>query len=181
MEMVGTRGDTELLKSAVAEDFGWFYRRHVGAVTSYVARRSGDPAITFDLVAETFAAAFEHRDQYEERRGPAVAWLIGIARHLIANAHRRGRVDAGSRRRLGMVRIALDDAQLAMVQERGRVDLAEALSGLSVEERDAVLLRVVGDESYPQLAERVGCSEQVARKRVSRGLAKLRSAMEDAQ
>jgi RNA polymerase sigma factor (sigma-70 family) len=80
-----------------------------------------------------------------------------------------------------MVRIALDDAQLAMVQERGRVDLAEALSGLSIEERDAVLLRVVGDESYPQLAQRVGCSEQVARKRVSRGLAKLRSAMEDTQ
>ena len=78
-----------------------------------------------------------------------------------------------------MARIALDDAQLARVQERGRVDLAEALSGLSVDERDAVLRRVVGDESYPQLAERVGCSEQVARKRVSRGLAKLRSAMED--
>jgi len=80
-----------------------------------------------------------------------------------------------------MVRIALDDAQLAMVQERGRVDLSEALAGLSVEERDAVLLRVVGDESYARLAERVGCSEQVARKRVLRGLAKLRSAMEDTQ
>ena len=179
MEMVGARGDTELLRSAVADDFGWFYRRHVQAVTSYVAHRSRDPAITFDLVAETFAAAFEHRDQYDERRGPAVAWLIGIARHLIANVHRRGRVDAGSRRRLGMARIALDDAQLAMVEERGRIDLAEALLELSAEEREAVLLRVVGDEPYPQLARRLGCSEQVARKRVSRGLAKLRRAMED--
>jgi RNA polymerase sigma factor (sigma-70 family) len=179
--MVGARGDTELLASAAADDFGWFYRRHVQAVTSYVARRSGDPAITFDLVAETFAAAFEHRARYDERRGPAVAWLIGIARHLIADAQRRGRVDAGSRRRLGMARIALDDAQLGMVEERGRVDLAEALSGLSVEEREAVLLRVVGDESYARLARQVGCSEQVARKRVSRGLTKLRSAMEDKQ
>ena len=80
-----------------------------------------------------------------------------------------------------MARIALDDAQLGMVEERGRVDLAEALSGLSVEEREAVLLRVVGDESYARLARQVGCSEQVARKRVSRGLTKLRSAMEDKQ
>jgi RNA polymerase sigma-70 factor (ECF subfamily) len=78
-----------------------------------------------------------------------------------------------------MARIELDDAQLAMVEERGRIDLAEALLGLSAEEREAVLRRVVGDEPYPQLARRIGCSEQVARKRVSRGLAKLRRAMED--
>ena len=166
------------MTSAVGEDFGLFYRRHVQAVTSYVARRAADPEITFDVVAEAFAAAFEHRAQYDERRGPAVAWLIGIARHLMADARRRGRVDASSRQRLGMVRIALDDAQLAMVEQRGRVDLAEALLELTEDERNAILLRVVGEKPYAVLAAQVGCSEQVARKRVSRGLAKLRRAME---
>jgi len=175
------RSDAELLAGGVAEDFGLFYARHVQAVTSYVTPRSAGAEVVFDLVAEVFAVALEHRARFEAQRGPAIAWLIGIARNLIADARRRGRVGAGSRRRLGMTRIALDDAQLAMVEERGRVDLAQALSGLSVEEREAVLLRVVGHESYARLARQVGCSEQVARKRVSRGLAKLRSAMEDEQ
>ena len=158
----------------MAEDFGLFYRRHVQAVTSFVAPRVGAADVVFDLVAETFAVALERKKRYEEERGPAVAWLIGIARNLVADARRRGTVDAAARRRLGMTPIALDDAQLAMIEARGRVDLADALSQLSEAERDAVLRRVLGDESYQQLAMHLGCSEQVARKRVSRGLANLR-------
>jgi RNA polymerase sigma-70 factor (ECF subfamily) len=168
------QSDGELLASSVAEDFGVFYRRHFQAVTSFVAPRVGGADVVFDLVAETFAVALERKQRYEEERGPAVAWLIGIARNLVADARRRGTVDAAARRRLGMTPIALDDVQLAMIEARGRVDLADALSELSGAERDAVLRRVLGDESYQQLAMHLGCSEQVARKRVSRGLANLR-------
>ncbi len=175
------RSDGELLASDVAEDFGLFYRRHVQAVTSFVAPRAARADVVFDVVAEVFAVALERRTRYEQQRGPAIGWLIGIARNLIADGRRRGHIDAASRRRLGMTRIALDDAELAMVEERGRVDLADALSQLSVEERDAVLRRVLGDESYRQVAEHVGCSEQVARKRVSRGLATLRSGLDGSE
>ena len=182
VEMVAReRSDTELLASGVAEDFGSFYTRYVQALTSFVARRAARPDVVFDLVAETFAVALERRARYDEQRGPAIAWLIGIARNLIADARRRGHVDAASRKRLGMTRIALDDAQLAMVEQRGSVDLADALSRLSIEERDAVLRRVLADESYKQVAEHVGCSEQVARKRVSRGLANLRSRLDGSE
>ncbi|HEX4034848.1 MAG TPA: RNA polymerase sigma factor [Solirubrobacteraceae bacterium] len=172
------RSDGELLASEAAEDFGLFYRRHVQLITSFVARRTHRSDVVFDVVAETFAVALERRARYEEQRGPAVAWLIGIARNLVADARRRGQVDAASRRRLGMTRITLDDAQLAMIEQRGHVDLADALTGLSIAEREAVLRRVVGDESYRQVAAAVGCSEQVARKRVSRGLANLRNRLE---
>jgi len=34
-------------------------------------------------VAETFARALEHRGAYDPRRGPAIAWLLGIARNLL--------------------------------------------------------------------------------------------------
>ena len=176
---VGERSDRELLASAAAGDFSLFYRRHLQPVTSFVSRRVGGPDLVFDVVAETFARALEHRAQYDGDRGPAVAWLIGIARHLITDAGRRGRVDAASRRRLGMARIALDDEQLALVEERGRVDLAAALGALRPEERDAVLRRVVADEPYPLIAQQIGCSEQVVRERVSRGLANLRRRLDE--
>jgi RNA polymerase sigma-70 factor (ECF subfamily) len=59
------------------------------------------------------------------------------------------------------------------------VDLAAALSRLPESQREAVLRRVVGEQAYPEIAEEVGCSEQVVRQRVSRGLAALRRGLED--
>jgi RNA polymerase sigma-70 factor (ECF subfamily) len=59
------------------------------------------------------------------------------------------------------------------------LDLKDALSGLSSEHREAVVRRFLVDESYADIAEDVGCSEQVVRKRVSRGLAVLREALQE--
>jgi RNA polymerase sigma factor (sigma-70 family) len=163
----------------VDRDFAAFYERHVGVVTSYVARRvGGRPELVFDVVAETFARALEKRVQYDAARGPEVAWLIGIARNLLADAAQRRRVDAAARQRLGMAPIHLDDVQLARIEERGALDLTGALSALPADQREAVLRRVLAEESYADMAAAIGCSEQVIRQRVSRGLARLRRALE---
>ena len=37
--------------------FGTFYDRHVRMLLGYFARRTGDPHVAADLVAETFASA----------------------------------------------------------------------------------------------------------------------------
>jgi RNA polymerase sigma factor (sigma-70 family) len=179
--MQTAKSDTALLASRHGCDFGVFYQRHVQAVTSYVASRGFAPDVTFDLVAETFARALQHRQSYVESRGPAVAWLIGIARHQIADAARRGRVDAAARRRLGTKPIWLDDEQLAAIEDRGAIDIRAALAVLPEDERYALVRRIVNEEPYPIIATRVGCSEQVIRKRVSRGLAHLRRNLEGQQ
>ena len=107
-----------------------------------------------------------------------MAWLFGIARHLLIDAARRGRVGADSRVRLGMTRVTLDDEQLARVDERSRVDLGAALAEMPFDQREAVIRRVVLEQDYPAIANELRCSEQVARKRVSRGLAFLRRGLE---
>jgi RNA polymerase sigma factor (sigma-70 family) len=172
------QSDTELLASGDAELFGVFYERHLDAVVAFIGFRVRRPDLVFDLVAETFARALEHRDQYDSARGPAVAWLFGIARHLLIDAARRGRVAADSRRRLGMARVTLDDEQLARVDERSQVELGAALAEMPADQREAVIRRVVLEEDYPAIADELRCSEQVARKRVSRGLAFLRRGLE---
>lgn len=170
---MGTSTDAELL-AGDAHAFGVFFARHVGAVTAYVHRSCRRPDLTFDIVAETFARALEHRARFDPERGPAVAWLLGIARNLIVDAARRGQVAQAARVRLRLDPIELDDEQLTRVEERGRIDLRSALSDLPPEQRDAVLARVVAEQPYALIAERVGCSQQVVRQRVSRGLAHLR-------
>ena len=81
------RVDAELLSSGVASDFGCLYDRHVRAVTAFVGSWIGEPDVLFDLVAETFARALEHRLQYDPSRGPTVAWLLGIARNLMIDSN----------------------------------------------------------------------------------------------
>jgi RNA polymerase sigma factor (sigma-70 family) len=170
--------DTELLASRVAADFGWFYDRHLAVVVSFVGARVRQPEAVFDLVAETFARALERREQYDPARGPAIGWLLGIARNLIIDASRRGHIEAVSRVRLGMAPVELDEDQLAAIAERGRVDLRAAFGSMPVDQREAVFRRVVLDESYTAIAGDLRCSEQVVRKRVSRGLQAMRANLE---
>src|SRR5262249_28681193 len=142
------RSDAELLFSRNPEDFGVFYARHVAGVTAYVGRRSPRSELTFDLVAETFARALVYRDRFDPRRGPAMAWLFGIARNLMSEADRNGRVTDATRVRLAMEPVALDDEQRGRVAEAGTIDLESALAQLPESQRIVVLRRVFGEDEY---------------------------------
>jgi RNA polymerase sigma-70 factor, ECF subfamily len=77
-----------------------------------------------------------------------------------------------------MQRVLVDDAQLEAIERESASDLERLLEALPDEQRQAVEVRVLGEEPYAAMATRIGCSEQVVRKRVSRGLAALRRNMQ---
>jgi RNA polymerase sigma-70 factor (ECF subfamily) len=78
-----------------------------------------------------------------------------------------------------MRRVELDERQLELIADRANVELRDALVSLDAVQRDAVIRRVVLEESYRTIAADLRCSEQVVRKRVSRGLARLRGSLEE--
>ena len=172
--------DAELLAAAAAGDgeaFAAFYRRHLAEVLAYLRRETGDRELAADLAAEVFAAVLLSAGRYEPQRDSALAWLIGIARHKLLMSWRRGRVQERARRRLGLEPLALDDLDLERVDQladAGVGRLEEMLDGLPALEREAVRWRVVDELGYDQIAGRMGCSALVVRKRVSRGLRRLR-------
>jgi RNA polymerase sigma-70 factor (ECF subfamily) len=173
--MPNESSDEELLVDGGAAGFGLLYERRHALIRGYLRRRVGPrPDLVLDLVAETFARALERREQFDPQRGSAVVWLLGIAHHLLLDAVRRGRVADQSRRRLGTQRVLVEDEQLELIERDSESDLQRSLSRLPVEQREAVERRVLEEEPYAAMAEHVGCSEQVVRKRVSRGLAALR-------
>jgi RNA polymerase sigma factor (sigma-70 family) len=109
--------------------------------------------------------------------------LLGIARHVVYASWRAGRVEAETRRQLGMdaltiSRATIEAVERAVLESEGAV--VEAwLSDLPAEQRDAIRRRVLADASYAEIATELECSEAVVRQRVSRGLASLRrNAME---
>jgi RNA polymerase sigma factor (sigma-70 family) len=128
-----------------------------------------------DLTAETFAQALASVRRFRPGREPAVAWLFGIARHTLLNSLRRGRVADRARSRLGVPAITVDDDDLDRIDRLGTLSVDELLSALPSDQAQAIKARVFDEQPYGDVAVRLRCSPLVARKRVSRGLATLRS------
>lgn len=167
--------DEDLLASGDARQFALLYERRHPLVREYLHRRLGRRSdLVFDLVAETFARALERRDQFDRDRGSAVSWLLGIAQNLMFDAIRRGQVADRSRRRMGFERILVLDEQLERIERSSGSDLGTMLSTLPADQQEAIRARIIEQESYAEIAQRIGCSQQVLRKRVSRGLATLK-------
>ena len=106
------------------------------------------------------------------------AWLYGIARHQLLHFYRSLEVEQRARRRLGVAEIE-DPAAAAderVDAQARRAELEALLAGLSPAVREAVVLRAVEHLDHREIADRVGCSPQAARLRVSRGLRALRAA-----
>jgi RNA polymerase sigma-70 factor (ECF subfamily) len=161
------------------DDIASLYRHNARGMLSFFARRTYDPDVAMDLVAETFAAAIADRAQFrgatlEEAR----AWLFGIARHKLSAWYRRGDVERRAVERLAVERRRLTEAEQERIGELADLDgrrpkVREHLDELPVRVREAIELRVVGERSYREVAEALHISEEAARARVSRGLRDL--------
>ncbi len=162
-----------------ADAISQLYSRHARDVLRFCARRTLDPETAVDLMAESFAVAFEQRAKYRGRtEEEALGWLYGIARNLLANHHRRGAVHRRALKKLEVERRPLRPEELDRIEElaglselRGRV--ARHLGELPAEQQEALRLRVVDELDYAEVAARTGLSEQTVRARVSRGLRAL--------
>jgi RNA polymerase sigma-70 factor (ECF subfamily) len=177
------RDDRQLLDAARGGDgqaFGAFYRRHRDVVLAYVGRRTGDPELAADLLAETFAAALlAVLDRARELPREPVAWLMTIAHNKLIDSVRRGQVERAARARLALEPLALDDEDLERIEELMDATDVEAtlLDLLSAQQLDALRARILDERDYAQIARELRCSEAVVRKRVSRALRTLRGAM----
>jgi RNA polymerase sigma factor (sigma-70 family) len=180
---VDDRADAELLASTRAEPeaFAVFYRRHVRAVLGYLMGRTGRAEICADLCAEVFAKALEQTAAYDARRGPARAWLLAIAHSTLVDSVRRGQVEDRARRRLGMPARELADADLERIEEIAAAGTSAGalVADLPAEQRDAVRARIVEERDYADIAHDLAVSQAVVRKRVSRGLATLRTRLDE--
>jgi len=147
---------------------------HGSAVGRLCMALLGSQAEADDAVQDTFVAAHSAFDGFRGD-GSLRAWLFGIARRRCARAlERRGTVRP--------VEVEPGHAPAAdeLYEARRRADTARALlSEVRPSEREALLLRYVGELSFREVAEACGIDEAAARKRVSRALARLRELTEE--
>lgn len=175
--------DAELLGAtpADASAFAAFYDRYEVPIVAYFARRVKDPELAADLTAEVFAAALIAASRYRPQEPTAAGWLFTIAHNTLAKSFRRQRVEAAARRRLGIRdAVSVGDDELERVEALGSDtrQLEDLLASLPAAQADAIRARVLEEQTYAEVAQRLRTSELVIRKRVSRGLAALREELE---
>jgi RNA polymerase sigma factor (sigma-70 family) len=177
--------DADLLAGIAARDpdaFAALYRRHLAVLVAFLRKETGDPELAADMAAEVFAAVMVAAPRYRAERATALPWLIGIARNVVGASRRRRRVESRVRRRIGFEPIPIEDADLERtdaIAAEGTGRVTELVATLPPHEREALRARIVDERDYTEIARQLQTSELVVRKRVSRGLARLRQEMKE--
>ncbi|WP_433179310.1 RNA polymerase sigma factor [Actinoallomurus sp. CA-150999] len=161
------------------ERFGVIFDAYFAEIHGYVARRL-DGAAADDIAAETFHAAFRKRKKFDLSRESARPWLYGIATNLIAKHRRSEARRFRALGRLGGERSAggHEDRVVTRVsaeQMKGR--LARGVGDLPADQRDVLLLVVLADLSYEEVAQALDVPYGTVASRFSRARKKLRTAL----
>ncbi len=166
------RGDHRAALAGVA-------RAHGAAIGRLCMAFCGSQAEAEELAQETLIAAYEAFGQFRGESS-VKAFVFGVARRTCARANERRARREGRLRLIegGADAAGRDAREVAILRQRAQ-RLRDALEQLRPTEREALLLRYEADLSFREVADACGCDEPAARKRASRGLARLRELLGD--
>ena len=171
------QSDAELLVQEDPDAFAELYDRHAGQILVWSSARVGDYGA--DLTAEVFALAWHSRKRFrDEHDGSALPWLYGIAHNVFRSSLRKRRVEYNARERLGLP-VTVMHADFEAVDDRLSFPSAvlRAVANLPDSERELLILRLVEERPYREIAQRLHCTPVAARLRVSRSLRRLHLAL----
>jgi RNA polymerase sigma-70 factor (ECF subfamily) len=170
-----TGHDVELAALAATGDrqaFGELVRRHGSAVRGLLRRLGADPATADDIAQDAFLVGFEQIADYRGE-GAFGGWIKKTAARLYLRKVKRDS-------RFVLTENAADEAPITLDGQGAtadRMDLDEALKGLSKAERLCVSLCYGADWSHTEAAEALNIPLGTVKSHVKRGLDKLRVRM----
>ena len=164
--------DVELAALAAAGDraaFGELVRRHGSAVRGLLRRMGAPPAEADDVAQDAFLTAFERIGEFRGQ-GTFVAWVRKIAARAYLRRLQR-------ERRIAALTAAGDEGGevAAPPDAAGRMDLDDALRGLSAAERICVSMCYGAGLSHAEAADALNLPLGTVKSHVKRGLEKLRA------
>jgi RNA polymerase sigma-70 factor (ECF subfamily) len=138
----------------------------------FLLRRTKDPEVAADLLAETYLVAWRKPEAVPAGED-ARPWLFGVARNLMLKDFRRQRVAGAMVQRLAEEVGALQVSHSAVDDQRTDT-LAAAMAGLSQLDREIVTLNAWEGLTPREIAVVLGTSANVVRVRLHRTRARLR-------
>jgi RNA polymerase sigma-70 factor (ECF subfamily) len=147
----------ERARDGDSEAFGLLYDRYVDTVFRFLYYRVGNRQLAEDLTSETFLRALRRIGSVTWQGRDLGAWLVTIARNLIADHFK------SSRSRLEVSTADMRDADQAEDGPEGEVlealtnaTLMEAVKRLNPEQQECIVLRFLQGMSVSETAEAMG-------------------------
>lgn len=140
-------------KEGDPDAFAFLYTRYAPVVFRYVHYRVGRRGPTEDLTSETFARALRRITSFTWQGKDFGAWLITIARNLIADHYKSGRwrLEVCTADMLD-VDWAEDGPEQAVLDSVTKTALLEAIRRLEPNQRECVVLRFLQGLSVAETA-----------------------------
>lgn len=153
-------------------DFSTHYQQTSQPVYRYILARVGTIADAHDLTAQAFLAAYENYPRFDHS-STFLTWVIGIARHKIADHYRRQRDEVPLTVASDLPHPAPspeEATQHSLHMER----VAEALAALSEARREAVTMRLFAGMTNPEIAQAMDKTTDAVAMLIHRGIQDLR-------
>lgn len=178
--------DSELAASAVAGDeraFSWLMQRHKDALYRFIRRYTGEPDEAYDLLQESFTAAWAALKRYDQARSFPI-WLRRIALNKCRDWSRRRAVRRWLTRNEGLdswtgQNLASDDpspeAAVADIEQLTRLD--RAIASLPAGLKGPLILTALEGFSQEEAGNILGLSAKAVEVRVYRARKALSSAL----
>jgi RNA polymerase sigma-70 factor, ECF subfamily len=140
-------------------------------VYAYAAYRVGSGPEAEDVLSDVLERALRYRSSYDASRGSPVAWLLGIARRVIAERASMGDTYAE----------LPDQADPTDIESESldRITLEEAMARLPERDQELLALRYGADLKASQIAAVLDMQVNAVEVALHRSLARLRDVMSE--
>ncbi len=162
--------------TAEPEAFAAIYDHYFPRVYNYVRYRVQDSETADDITAQIFERALVGLGRYRPERGALIAWLFGIARHVIGDYLR-----AQKRRRWFSLDLLRNKAnadptpEQIVVRNETREELLKAVAQLNDRERELIAFKFGARMTNRHIARLTGLSESNVGVILYRAIRRLRA------
>lgn len=151
------------------------YDRWSPLIYTLAIRSLSDVSEAEEVTQRTFVEAWRSRSGYDPRRARLGGWLVGIAKHAIADAHEQRSRIARLHERLQHLEgeVPSDETDLT-----DRLVLADEIDRLEPDARAVIRLAFFDDLTHQQIAERLRMPLGTVKSHIRRSLQRLRTRLE---
>ena len=162
------------------------YQRYLHVVWRYVyVRARRDENVVEDIVSDTFLAAIRGLRDLDPEGGSVCGWLMGIARHKLADHWRQARRNRYDSPMPGTQQAGVSDRAVSpncsLEAAEQKEQIAEAVAALPDEQRLVLEWKYVDGLSVRAIAGRVGRSEKAVEAVLYRARKSFRAAFDGLQ